>query len=135
MTPQERSQAEANSLDCVLPSWYVAVDPETLDISCPHCCILGQLGGSFNRGQELLGIEDLHSKEYGFLAEKDLFSLERTGEYRILTAEWLERIAERRRETTAPTIAKTTLDRSRTQRLARVMTEVAIGLLWTLFVW
>lgn len=43
-------------LDEMRPAWRKQIDPETLDLSSGHSCILSQLFGGFREGRETLGL-------------------------------------------------------------------------------
>lgn len=54
LTIAERVQHGVNLLDMLKPEWREGVNPETLRISSCHQCVLGQLYGSFDGGNNAL---------------------------------------------------------------------------------
>lgn len=46
-------------------NWFLRVDPETLDLSNQHHCVVGQVYGRYGQGLAALGVES--EDRYGFL--------------------------------------------------------------------
>ena len=133
-TPQKHSRAGADYLDRVWPEWYLVVNPATLNIGCPRNSVLGQLGGkSFSRGAMVLGIDDLFCIENGFLVNKNLLSPWK--EYRELTLEWQERIAERRKAFTCVVAPKEISAPMYQRRIKQTIIVAAFMVICALFAW
>jgi hypothetical protein len=64
----EKAAKGAALLDKRLPGWRDKVEPETLQLRWCSSCVLGQLFGAYDRGIELLGLNDQEAREYGFYA-------------------------------------------------------------------
>lgn len=76
----ERIESGAALLDRLCPDWFRRIDLARLDMKSCTFCILGQLYGSYGKGQSPLGIQYLggpasfgfdgrHGQEYGRLTE------------------------------------------------------------------
>lgn len=89
MTPAERVARGVDLLDRVMPGWAGEIRPEALDmVDCCHC-VLGQLFGDFQYGED-----QLFGYQYGATAEHGFFTNSHR-DYGALQAEWSRVIAER----------------------------------------
>lgn len=63
---KEAAAKGARKCDEMLPGWYRKIDVPRLDISLPNRCVCGQLGGTYSRGLELVGLSYAGGASYGF---------------------------------------------------------------------
>jgi hypothetical protein len=112
----------AQLLDGRNPQWPFRIRLDTLDMSDPENCIIGQLydGMSYDHGLEtLLGIDPAQARTYGFDLPHEL----RNGQeivdgYKRLNSEWTELIRTRREAMARTVITLTGPDDKRLARQA-----------------
>jgi hypothetical protein len=68
--------AGAALLDDLVPDWYNTVDLETLNMYDPQLCVLGQVFGHYNDGNEALGLNGGGSISHGFVSPTVLWRRE-----------------------------------------------------------
>lgn len=91
---ETRAAEGAALLDRAVPGWESRIDLETLDISCPRNCIIGQLLGWIT-GLKVLGVRLTPN---GFAGG------------RHQTTAWRELITERRRATESEPVAEKSME-------------------------
>ncbi len=79
-------------LDTRLPGWWEVLDEDTLDLGNQCNCILGEIFGDYDKGQQILGLSDTEAKHYGFFTRG-------TQLWDTLTDGWRVIITQRRRST------------------------------------
>ena len=87
-------------LDEHTPGWDAKINLGTLDVSCYHGCVLGQLFGTYTGGQCTLWFDEADkmglSVFHGFTAPEVLGDGIEEGNYAELTELWTEIIEARR---------------------------------------
>lgn len=94
---ETRAAEGAALLDRAVPGWESRIDLETLDISCPRNCIIGQLLGWIT-GLKVLGVNRIALTPNGFAGG------------RHQTTAWRELITERRRATESEPVAEKSME-------------------------
>lgn len=89
MTPAERVARGVELLDRVRPGWAGEIHQESLDmVDCCHC-VLGQLFGDFQYGED-----ELFGYQYGAAGDHGFYTSTHR-DYSALQSEWCRVIAER----------------------------------------
>lgn len=124
MTITQRVAAGATFLDASCPGWWLAVDPDRLDLGSACNCIFGQQFGSFEGGLRVYALTFKQAVDLGFLSqtayrrksgmtadERAAYDCRFEVETDALTAAWIAEIETRRRlgdevEATAEELAR-----------------------------
>lgn len=97
--PARRVAAGVKYLDEVKPGWVLQVDPESLDLTSGHYCVLAQVYGSYRKAPAIATRSFTNSNRWayrhGFMRSQSWKYGEYTDEL-ALTAEW-RRVLELRR--------------------------------------
>lgn len=100
-TIAERVEAGARWLDANRPGWVQRINLDTLDITDPCGCIIGQVYGDYWRGpDELFTVTDVEERVAAWCADEPARDLGFNGEgqYDELEGAWRELILARRAE-------------------------------------
>lgn len=125
LAPSIRAENGAQFFDDSCPDWHERINVDALDIHDPERCILGQLCGTYGKGQFTFRLNDSQSTDFGLYTHRGNTNAKE--EYGHLTACWKKEVR-RRQAGVARTCAPNVLKSPPKDRAAKALAACALGI-------